>query len=64
MVGIWVKVIAAIVIVWILIFILYFAYDGFQCQTAQDRYEQSVGSLNITENTGYLTEYQEACHTK
>jgi large-conductance mechanosensitive channel len=63
MVGKWIKVIAAIVIVSILVFILYFAYDGNQCQAARERYEQSVGE-NVAENTRLLTEYQQACHIK
>ena len=63
MVAKWIKVIAAIVIVLILVLILYFAYDGNQCQAAQDRYEQSVGE-NVTENTRLLTEYQQACNIK
>jgi TM2 domain-containing membrane protein YozV len=64
MVGKWVKVIVAIVLVWILIFILYFAYNGYLCQTAQDRYEQAVDSSNVTETTRYLNEYQQACNTE
>jgi TM2 domain-containing membrane protein YozV len=64
MVGKWVKVIVAIVLVWILIFILYFAYNGYLCQTAQDRYEQAVDSPNVTETTRYLNEYQQACNTE
>ena len=63
MVGKWVKVIAAIVIVSILLFILYFAYDGNQCQAARDRYENSVGE-NVAENARLLAEYQQACHIK
>ena len=63
MVGKWVKVIAAIVIVSILIFIMYFAYDGNQCQVARDRYENSVGE-NVAENARLLAEYQQACHIK
>ncbi len=63
MVGKWVKAIAAIVIVSILVFILYFAYGRNQCQAAQDRYERSVGE-NVAENTRLLTEYQQACHIK
>ena len=64
MVGKWVKVIVAIVLVWILIFILYFAYNGYRCKTAQDRYEQAVDSLNVTETSRYLNEYQQACNTE
>jgi hypothetical protein len=63
MIGKWVKVIAAIVIVSILIFILYIVYDGNQCQAARDRYENSVGE-NVAENARLLAEYQQACHMK
>lgn len=56
-----VKAIAAIVLVSILVFVAYYSYNQFQCQTAKERYEQAVGSLSVTEVPRYLIEYQQAC---
>jgi hypothetical protein len=56
-----VKAIAAIVLVSILVFVAYYSYEQFQCQTAKERYEQAIGTLSVTEVPRYLIEYQQAC---
>lgn len=48
MVGTLVKVTAAIVLVSILVFVEYYTYNQYQCQTAKDRYEQAVATLSVT----------------
>jgi hypothetical protein len=62
MVGTWVKAIAAIVLVTILVFVAYYSYVQYQCQSAKDRYEQAVGTLSVDEVPRYLIEYQQACN--
>ena len=58
----WVKAIAAIVLVSILVLVAYYSYEQYQCQTAKERYEQAVITLSVTEVPRYLMEYQLACH--
>lgn len=62
MVNTWVKAIATIVLVSILVFVAYYSYIQYQCQTAKERYEQAVGSLSVSEVPRYLIEYQQACN--
>lgn len=62
MVATWVKAIAAIILVSILVYVGYYAYIQYQCQAAKDRYEQAVGTLSVTEVPRYLIEYQQACN--
>ena len=61
MVGTWVKAIAAIILVSILIFVAYYAYIQYQCQAAKDRYKQAIGTLSASKIPRYLIEYQQAC---
>jgi archaellum component FlaF (FlaF/FlaG flagellin family) len=61
MVSTWVKAIAAIILVSILVFVAYYAYIQYQCQAAKDRYEQAVATLSASEIPRYLIEYQQAC---
>ena len=58
----WVKAIAAIVLVSILVLVAYYSYNRYQCQTAKERYEEAVGTLSVTEIPYYLSEYQQACN--
>ena len=62
MVGTLVKAIAAIILVSILVFVGYYTYNQYQCQSAKDRYEQAVGTLSVSEVPRYLIEYQQACN--
>ena len=64
MVARWVKAIAAIVLVSILVLVSYYSYNQYQCQTAKERYEQAVATLSVTEVPRYLIEYQQACNTE
>jgi hypothetical protein len=64
MVSTWIKAIAAIVLVSILVLVAYYSYIQFQCQSAKERYEEAVGTLSVTEIPYYLTEYQQACNTQ
>jgi hypothetical protein len=44
-----------------LVFVAYYSYQQYQCQTAKERYEEAVGTLSVTEIPYYLNEYQQAC---
>jgi len=57
-----VKAIAAIVLVSILVLVVYYSYNQYQCQSAKERYEKAVGTLSVSEVPRYLIEYQQACH--
>ena len=57
-----VKAITAIVLVSILVFVAYYSYEQYQCQTAKERYEKAVGTLSVTEVPRYLIKYQQACN--
>ena len=57
-----VKAIAAIVLVSILVLVVYYSYNQYQCQSARERYEKAVGTLSVSEVPRYLIEYQQACH--
>jgi len=56
-----VKAIAAIVLVSILVLVVYYSYNQYQCQSAKERYEKAVGTLSVSEVPRYLIEYQQAC---
>ncbi len=47
-----VKAIAAIVLVSVLVLVVYYSYNQYQCQSAKERYEKVPR---------YLIEYQQAC---
>jgi Tfp pilus assembly protein PilE len=64
MVGTWVKAIAAIVLVSILVLVAYYGYNQYQCQTTRERYEEALGTLSVTELPYYLSEYQQACNAE
>ena len=56
-----VKAIAAIFLVSILVLVVYYSYNQYQCQSAKERYEKAVGTLSVSEVPRYLIEYQQAC---
>lgn len=56
-----VKAIAAIVLVSVLVLVVYYSYNQYQCQSAKERYEKAVGTLSVSEVPRYLIEYQQAC---
>lgn len=56
-----VKAVAAIVLVSILVLVVYYSYNQYQCQSAKERYEKAVGTLSVSEVPRYLIEYQQAC---
>jgi len=58
----WVKAIAVIILVSILVVVAYYSYIQYQCESAKDRYEQAVGTLSVDEVPRYLIEYQQACN--
>jgi hypothetical protein len=64
MAGLWLKAIAAIVLVSILVVVVYCSYNQYQCQVAKERYEEAVGTLSVSEVPRYLIEYQQACNTE
>jgi Tfp pilus assembly protein PilE len=58
----WIKAIAVVVLVSILVFVAYYSYIQYQCQSAKERYEVAVGTLSVSEVPRYLIEYQQACN--
>jgi len=56
-----VKAIGAIVLVSILVLVVYYSYNQYQCQSAKERYEKAVGTLSVSEVPRYSIEYQQAC---
>ncbi len=36
----------------------YYSYNQYQCQTAKERYEKAVGTLDVSEVPRYLIEYR------
>jgi len=56
-----VKAIGAIVLVSILVLVVYYNYNQYQCQSAKERYEKAVGTLSVSEVPRYSIEYQQAC---
>lgn len=63
MIGLWLKVIVAVVIASILVLVAYYSYNQYQCQSARQRYEDAAFTLSETEISRYLNEYQQACKT-
>jgi len=43
-----VKAIGAIVLVSILVLVVYYSYNQYQCQSAKERYEKAVGTLSVS----------------
>ena len=60
MVRTWVKAIAAIVLVSVLVLVAYYTFTHYQCQIAKELYEDAATTLSETVIPYYLNEYQQA----